>query len=351
MQEISFTNQVAVVTGAGRGLGRSHALDLARRGAKVVVNDVGRGLLGDGGSEEPAEQVVAEIRSVGGQAVSNFDDVSDPAGAQAIVNTAVEAFGRIDVLVNNAGHGYLAPMGELDLDKTRRIIEVHLLGSIYTTNAAWPLMKQQGYGRVVLTTSGAGRGAALHTAYRSAKEGIIGLALTLAEEGAEHNIHVNVVSPVAFTRGSSFLATSDKVGHLYRPELVTAAVAYLASQDCQLNGVTLASSFGQYRRVLSVENLGYQADPREDITADDVAAHLEEIVNMSDAQSCMSPELAAASGARLAAALGEDAGWALTALAESGIKYDLTTDAGRQHLVDYIASITGPNTPEHVPAR
>lgn len=303
---ISFEGQVAVVTGAGRGLGRSHALELARRGAKVVVNDVGRSLVGSGESREEAVAVVDEIVASGGEAVADFHDLGDPEGAKAVIDTAVATYGTVDVLVNNAGHGYLALMGDVEVAPTRKLLDVHVLGSIFTTNAAWPIMREKGYGRIVLTTSGAGHGAVLHSIYTAAKNAIIGLALSLAEESRDLDLNVNVISPVASTRGGKVAIPSETLAPLFRTELVTAAVAYLCSRQCLENGTILSSQFGHYRQVAFFEGVGHQFDPRGEVTADDIAAHAAKIWSLEGALPATDPAGQVAFATGLAQAVGED---------------------------------------------
>lgn len=330
---ISFEGQVAVVTGAGRGLGRAHALELARRGAQVVVNDIGRSLLGHGESDEFAQTVVDEITAAGGQAVADTHDLGDPDGAAAVIATAVETFGTIDVLINNGGHGYLSLMGDLDVALTRKLLDVHLLGHLFTTNAAWPIMMEKGYGRIVLTTSGAGHGAVMHTVYTTAKNGIIGLALSLAEESRDVDVNVNVISPVASTRGGKLAIPAESLAHLFRPELVTAAVVYLSSRACTANGSVLASQFGHYKRVEFFDGPGFAFDPRGEVTADNIAAHADQIWSLDGARPSNDPAAAMAFATNLAGVLGDEAPTIMGELMALGTQLDLHNEETQQRMM------------------
>ena len=198
---IRFDNRVAVVTGAGNGLGRSHALELARRGAKVVVNDLGGAVDGKGGATSAADAVVNEIKQAGGTAVANYDSVADASGAANIIQTAVDAFGTIDVLINNAGILRDKSFAKMDLADFEHVVQVHLMGSVYCTKAAWPIMQAQNYGRVVMTTSASGIfGNFGQSNYGAAKTGVVGLMNVLRQEGAKNGIMVNTVAPIAATR-------------------------------------------------------------------------------------------------------------------------------------------------------
>lgn len=198
---LDFTGKVAVVTGAGGGLGRTHALELAKRGAKVVVNDLGGSMSGEGVSVDFAQQVVDEIVKAGGEAVANNASVSDQKGAESMIQDAVDNFGRIDILINNAGILRDQSFKKFKVDDMKIILDVHLMGSIYTTKAAWQLMCDQGYGRIVMTTSPSGLfGNFGQTNYGSAKMGIVGLMNTLAIEGQKKNVFTNAIAPVAITR-------------------------------------------------------------------------------------------------------------------------------------------------------
>lgn len=275
---ISFVDQVAIVTGAGGGLGRCHALELARRGAKVVVNDLGGSMDGSGGSSEAAESVVAEIKALGGEAIANGGSVSDRAGAQSMVDDAMNAWGRVDVLINNAGILRDKSFSKMTLDDFEMVVNVHLLGAAYCSHAVWPIMREQNYGRILMTTSPSGLyGNFGQTNYGAAKMGQVGLMNSMKIEGAKNNIYTNSIAPVAATRMTENLmpeAVLEKIG----PELVTPAAIFLVSEDAP-NGVILQAQGGQFSLAAVVENNG--VDLGVDATADDVASRYEAIVDMA----------------------------------------------------------------------
>lgn len=275
---ISFVDQVAIVTGAGGGLGRCHALELARRGAKVVVNDLGGSMDGSGGSSEAAESVVAEIKALGGEAIANGGSVSDRAGAQSMVDDAMNAWGRVDVLINNAGILRDKSFSKMTLDDFEMVVNVHLLGAAYCSHAVWPIMREQNYGRILMTTSPSGLyGNFGQTNYGAAKMGQVGLMNSMKIEGAKNNIHTNSIAPVAATRMTENLmpeAVLEKIG----PELVTPAAIFLVSEDAP-NGVILQAQGGQFSLAAVVENNGVELGV--DATADDVASSYEAIVDMA----------------------------------------------------------------------
>ena len=203
MNNIRFDNKVVVITGAGNGLGKSHALFLASRGAKVIVNDLGGTVTGTGGSRAVADAVVEEITAAGGEAVANYDTVATEEGGKCVIQTALDAFGTVDILINNAGNVRDKSFAKMDLDDFRSLIDVHLMGAVYCTHAAWPVMREKGFGRVVMTTSSAGLyGNHGHTNYGTAKMALIGLMNSLKEEGRRYNITVNAIAPIALTRMS-----------------------------------------------------------------------------------------------------------------------------------------------------
>lgn len=276
---ISFADQVAIVTGAGGGLGRCHALDLARRGAKVVVNDLGGSMDGSGGSSEAAEAVVAEIKALGGEAIANGGSVSDRAGAQSMVDDAMNAWGRVDVLINNAGILRDKSFSKMTLDDFEMVVNVHLLGAAYCSHAVWPIMREQNYGRILMTTSPSGLyGNFGQTNYSAAKLGQVGLMNSMKIEGAKNNIHTNSIAPVAATRMTENLMPEEVLEKL-GPELVTPAAIFLVSEDAP-NGVILQAQGGQYSLATIVENNGLNLGV--DATADDVAANYEAIVDMAE---------------------------------------------------------------------
>jgi NAD(P)-dependent dehydrogenase (short-subunit alcohol dehydrogenase family) len=276
---ISFADQVAIVTGAGGGLGRCHALELARRGAKVVINDLGGSMDGSGGSSEAAEAVVAEIKAMGGEAIANGGSVSDRAGAQSMVDDAMNAWGRVDVLINNAGILRDKSFSKMTLDDFEMVVNVHLLGAAYCSHAVWPIMREQNYGRILMTTSPSGLyGNFGQTNYSAAKLGQVGLMNSMKIEGAKNNIHTNSIAPVAATRMTENLMPEEVLEKL-GPELVTPAAIFLVSEDAP-NGVILQAQGGQYSLATVVENNGL--DLGVEATADDVAANYDAIVDMAE---------------------------------------------------------------------
>ena len=244
-----FEGKVAVVTGAGGGLGRCHAIEFAKRGAKVVVNDLGGSVDGTGAGDA-ADIVVAEIEASGGTAVANKASVSDREGAKSIVRTAIDAFGRIDILVNNAGILRDRTFKNMTLDEWDIVMNVHLNGTAYVTHAAWPLMYAQNYGRIVFTSSGSGIFGNFGQAnYGAAKMGMVGLMNVLALEGANHNVRINTLGPGAATRMTNTvpgrdedLAEPDPERH---PKLVSPAVLFMCSEDAP-NGVVIHASSGSF---------------------------------------------------------------------------------------------------------
>ena len=276
---ISFADQVAIVTGAGGGLGRFHALELARRGAKVVINDLGGSMDGSGGSSEAAEAVVAEIKAMGGEAIANGGSVSDRAGAQSMVDDAMNAWGRVDVQINNAGILRDKSFSKMTLDDFEMVVNVHLLGAAYCSHAVWPIMREQNYGRILMTTSPSGLyGNFGQTNYSAAKLGQVGLMNSMKIEGAKNNIHTNSIAPVAATRMTENLMPEEVLEKL-GPELVTPAAIFLVSEDAP-NGVILQAQGGQYSLATVVENNGL--DLGVEASADDVAANYEAIVDMAE---------------------------------------------------------------------
>lgn len=278
---VRFENKVAIVTGAGAGLGRCHAIELARRGAKVVVNDLGGSLDGSGGSSAAALKVVQEIEALGGTAIANGASVADKAGAQSIVDDAVRAFGTVDILINNAGVLRDKSFRKMELADLELVIDVHLLGSAYVTKAAWPIMLDKGYGRIVMTTSSSGLyGNFGQSNYGAAKLGLVGLMNTLKLEGARSNVHVNTIAPIAATRMTEGLGIPAAVFDRLKPELVTPAVLYLASEQAP-TGTIIEAGAGYFAKVHIVEAKGVKLG--DNASVEDVAAHWEQIVDMSEA--------------------------------------------------------------------
>ena len=275
---IDFQDRVAVVTGAGGGLGRAYALLLASRGASVVVNDLGGSLGGDGSDTNAADAVVDEITSAGGIAIADYDSVADPEGGSAIIAHAVDAYGRVDVLISNAGILRDRTLLNMDLDDLRAVLSVHLEGAFYVAKPAFRLMKEQQYGRIVLTSSGSGLfGNFGQTNYAAAKSGLVGLMNALKLEGAKYDVLVNAVAPIAKTR-----MTEEILGEMsekFDPESVAPAVAYLASEENQRTGELWSVGGGSVSRVFTALAEGYFKHPDRDgpLTIEDVAAHVEDV--------------------------------------------------------------------------
>jgi NAD(P)-dependent dehydrogenase (short-subunit alcohol dehydrogenase family) len=279
---ISFKDRVVIVTGAGAGLGRSHALEFARRGAKVVVNDLGGTVDGTGGSSDAALKVVEEIKALGAEAIANGASVSDRAGAESIVNDAINKWGRVDVVVNNAGILKDKSFAKMELDDFELVLKVHLIGSAYVTKAAWPHFIKQSYGRVVMTTSSSGLyGNFGQSNYGAAKLGLVGLMNTLKIEGAKANIKINTIAPVAATRMTENLGIPEEFLKQLKPELISPAVLYLASEEAP-TGVIIEAGAGYYARAQVVESKGVKIGLNANV--DDFAAAFEKISDMSEAK-------------------------------------------------------------------
>jgi len=278
---IDFKGKVAIVTGAGGGLGRTHALELAKRGAKVVVNDLGGSVDGTGGSSEAANKVVAEIKAAGGEAISNGSSVTDETGVANLVKQTVDAFGRIDILVNNAGILRDKSFKKMEVADAKVVLDVHLMGSFICTKAVWPIMSEQNYGRIVMTTSPSGLFGNFGQAnYGAAKLGLVGFMNTLVIEGKKNDIRINAISPVAATRMTENLMPKEMLDKL-GPELVTAGVVFLCSQDAP-NGSILQAMGGQFHVAAVMEN--EMVNLGEKATADDVAANWSKISDLSKAR-------------------------------------------------------------------
>lgn len=281
---IDFTGQVVLVTGAGRGLGRLYALEFARRGAAVVVNDLGGSMHGDGSDIGVAESVVAEITAAGGVAVASTDSVDSPEGGEAIVQTAVDRFGRLDAVVNNAGIFTSTAFDELTTAQWRRMLGIHLDGGFFVSQPAFRVMKQQGYGRLVFIASSAGAfGQHLEAHYAAAKSGLIGLANVIALEGEPYGIRSNTVLPFGISRmvtetleDPAAVADSDFFGAI-RPELVTPMVMYLASRACEVSHHNYSACGGRFARVFTGLAQGWLAAPHGEPTADDIAERMADI--------------------------------------------------------------------------
>jgi NAD(P)-dependent dehydrogenase (short-subunit alcohol dehydrogenase family) len=276
MAEITFDGRVAVVTGAGGGLGRTYALEMARRGAKVVVNDLGGSVDGTGGDDAAAQKVVDEIKAAGGEAVPNYDSVSTPEGGENIVKTAVDAFGKVDVVINNAGILRDKSFAKLTWEDLDAVLDVHLKGAFYVSQPAFKVMKENGYGRFVFTSSNAGVFGNFGQAnYAAAKMGLVGLSNVLAIEGAKAGIKSNVVCPVAATRMTMELL-GDAADAL-KAESVTPLVTFLASEACELTHETFSAAGGRYARVFIGLAQGWYGGKGHVPTAEDVLDNLDQI--------------------------------------------------------------------------
>lgn len=270
MPDLRFDGRVAIITGAGGGLGRSHALELARRGARVLVNDLGGAVDGSGSSRSAAHRVVDEITAFGGIAAPNHDSVATSQGGQAIVLAALDAFGRVDVLVNNAGNLRDKAFHKMDDTMIDPVIDVHLKGALYVSQPAFRLMREQGYGRILNTTSASGLFGNFGQAnYGAAKAGLAGLTRVLALEGAGHGIKVNAIAPIASTR-----MTEDILGDLaakVSPDSVSPLVAYLAHEECPVNGHVYSVAGGRIARIVMAETDGVVLTEN---TPEGIRAHL-----------------------------------------------------------------------------
>ncbi len=279
---IRYDGQVAIVTGAGNGLGRSHAIQLAARGAKVVVNDLGGTVDGSGGGSTASQAVVAEIEAAGGEAMAHGANVADFEQVQDMVAKTMARWGRVDILVNNAGILRDKSFAKGSLEDFKLVLDVHLMGSVNCTKAVWEIMREQNYGRIVVTTSSSGLyGNFGQTNYGSAKMGVIGMMNTLAQEGAKNNVKVNALAPTAGTRMTEGLIP-DQAFALMTPETVTPAVLYLVSQDAPTRAI-LAAGAGGYAVAKIVETDGIYLDDA-DQTPEAIAEHWDAIANSEPKQ-------------------------------------------------------------------
>lgn len=277
---IRFDGRVAIVTGAGNGLGRCHAISLAERGAKVVVNDLGGARDGSGGSSDAAKSVVAEIEAAGGEAIANGANVTDMDQVLAMVNEAKEKWGRVDILVNNAGVLRDKSFSKVEIEDFNFVLDVHLMGSVNCSKAVWPIMREQGFGRIAMTTSSSGMyGNFGQTNYGAAKMGVIGLMNTLVLEGAKYGIKVNTLSPCAATRMTEDIIPENLLG-LLTPESVTPALLFIVSDDAP-NRTIITAGAGTFARTIVYETGGKWL-PEEDQTPEKIAENWAEI---SDAAS------------------------------------------------------------------
>ena len=277
MNTIAFDGQVAIVTGAGRGLGRDYALQLASRGACVLVNDPGVSMDGTGASGV-AEEVVAEIKAAGGTALAHRGSVADPAQAKSIVDAAVDAWGTVDILINNAGILRDKSFSKKDLADFREVIDVHLWGTVYMTHAVWPIMYEKRFGRIVMTTSGSGiLGNFGQSDYATAKMAVLGLMNTLAIEGSRRNVHVNSIKPAAGTRMAGGIVSQEIIDRL-KPELITPAVLYLCTGQAP-TGVIVQATGGYFSRIVMAQNAGVHFEG--DVSLEDLADAFEVINDIS----------------------------------------------------------------------
>ena len=282
--DVRFDDRVAIVTGAGAGLGKQHALLLAARGAKVVVNDPGGAVDGTGTAAAVADKVVAEIKAAGGQAVASYASVADEKAAASIIQTAMDAWGRVDILVNNAGILRDKAFNNMSMEDYEFVNQVHHFGTVYCTKAAWPIMRQQQYGRIVVTTSGSGTvGNFGQSNYGAAKMAVNGLINVLRFEGAKYNILCNAISPSAHTRMTEGLLPPQLVQYM-RPEFVSPAVAWLCSEECNANGEIIAATAGNYARVQYFQSEGVQFDPDQPVTIEMLAEKIDRIRDLSKAK-------------------------------------------------------------------
>lgn len=284
MEKINFNGKVAVITGAGGGLGKAYALLLASRGAKVVVNDLGGSFDGSGSDATPAQQVVDEIKAAGGEAVANYDSVAEYESAQKIIQTALDSYGRIDILVNNAGILRDKSIIKMELEDYRKIMAVHLDGTFFCTKAAFPLMKEQNFGRIVSTASAAGLyGNFGQTNYGAAKMGIAGLMNCVAQEGARYNVKANTIVPTAGTRLTFTVMPEDVIGKV-KPEFVAPIVAWLCSENCEESGKMYSAGGGYFSRAAVVEGEGVVFDAEKEITIEMLAEKIDKINSLDNAR-------------------------------------------------------------------
>lgn len=267
MAELGYDGKVAIITGAGGGLGRQHALLLAKRGALVVVNDLGGAVDGTGSDKGAAERVVDEIKAAGGEAVADTNSVATPEGGEAIVQTAIDAFGRVDIVVNNAGILRDKAFHNMTPDLMNPVFDVHLKGAFHVTRPAFVKMREQGYGRIISTSSAAGIfGNFGQTNYGAAKMGLVGFTRVLAQEGVKANIKANVIAPLALTRMTENIMSGTMAERIV-PELVTPIVAYLAHESCEASGRIFSVGGGRVAEVFIGETKGYY---KADLSLEDI---------------------------------------------------------------------------------
>ncbi|NQX88696.1 MAG: SDR family oxidoreductase [Halioglobus sp.] len=281
MADIRYDERVAVITGAGGGLGRAYALHLAERGAKVVVNDIGGSAEGQGNGTHAANRVVAEIKSAGGDAVANYDSVATAKGGEHIVQTALDSFGRVDIVINNAGILRDASIPKMPQENFDELIDVHLKGAFYVTQPAFRYMKKNAYGRVVYTSSAAGLFGNFGQAnYAAAKMGLVGLSSVTAIEGAKYNIKSNVIAPIARTRLTEKLMGST--GGMFAPHYIVPMVAYLVSESCQCSHDIFNVGAGRYARIFLGSTPGWTVSEDAVPSAEAVRDNLGKVLSVAD---------------------------------------------------------------------
>jgi NAD(P)-dependent dehydrogenase (short-subunit alcohol dehydrogenase family) len=280
MAGIRFDGRVAVITGAGGGLGRAYALLLAGRGARIVVNDLGGTFDGSGADSTPAQKVVDEIKAAGGEAVANYDSVAEWESAQKIIRAALDNYGRIDILINNAGILRDKSIMKMEIEDYRKILSVHLDGTFFCTKAAFPKMREQGYGRIVSTASAAGvYGNFGQTNYGAAKMGIVGLMNCVSQEGAKYSVLANTIVPTAGTRLTATVLPTEII-EMVRPEYVAPIVAWLSSEQCTVSGKMFTAGGGYFSRAAVVEGPGVFFNPDQEITTEMFVEKLDQVMNL-----------------------------------------------------------------------
>ena len=279
MSIVNFENRTVIVTGAGNGLGKAYALELGSRGAKVVVNDLGGSVDGSGSASSPADDVVNEIIKNGGEAIANYDSVATKEGGESIVQSALDNFGTVDAVINNAGILRDKSFANMSEDELSLILDVHLKGTFIVSQPAFKVMKENNYGRIVNVASPSGLfGNFGQSNYGAAKMGIVGLTNVLSIEGAKYNIKVNVIAPTAYTRMTEALLPED-VGKLFSAELVTPMVVYLASEACEPTHEIFGVAAGRFARIGIITHNGYV---NTSATAEDISENIEEIRTIKD---------------------------------------------------------------------
>ena len=279
MSNVNFENRTVIVTGAGNGLGKAYALELGSRGAKVVVNDLGGSVDGSGSASSPADDVVNEIIKNGGEAIANYDSVATKEGGESIVQSALDNFGTVDAVINNAGILRDKSFANMSEDELSLILDVHLKGTFFVSQPAFKVMKENNYGRIVNVASPSGLfGNFGQSNYGAAKMGIVGLTNVLSIEGEKYNIKVNVIAPTAYTRMTEALLPED-VGKLFSAELVTPMVVYLASEACEPTHEIFGVAAGRFARIGIITHNGYV---NTSATAEDISENIEEIRTIKD---------------------------------------------------------------------